>query len=178
MRVKFLYLFLALFLSGCLTSSGSVNNKTKDNKVFVVKKADLNGDMLIEIVTAEDQKDQVSKGRVAVMRKDKGEIGSFSVPGHFSNLELIELDMDGCKQIAVRSKDDSNRTYFTIHKLKNMNLVKIFEISSDSGIETEFDSTIPRIRVARNITKVDGSCQIKEIKWATWVWTGDRFIKE
>jgi hypothetical protein len=139
---------------------------------------DLNNDGLKEIVKIEDKFDTDQEFIITVMKQNKDEIDSFLIPGRFKKIEFIDLDGNGDKQIAIRYKDEIDYENLVIYKLKDESLFKIFSIGSAYGIDTEFNSTLPRIKVGRSRC-TQKNCYAGDVPdWEVWVWGGEKFIKE
>lgn len=139
---------------------------------------DIDNNGLKEIVRVDDKFDTEQNFTIVVMSQKKEEIDSFSAAGKFKKIELVDLSGDGSKQIAVQYKDTNDLYTVVIYKLKDNMLSRIFSVSSGYGVDTEFNSTLPRVKVGR-AKFLGGSSYASDIPdWEIWVWIGDRFVKE
>jgi hypothetical protein len=180
MKAKVLVsVILAVFLSGgCASAPVKFREDAKKNlKTYT---ADLNGDGNKEIVRVEDKFDTDSVSLITVEKQDKKKnaetIDSFSVFGKIRNFELIELNSDGQKQMAIYFDDRDKIPNLVIYQLLNNRLLKMFEVSSPYGIAANLGGGMPRIKIGRAPRNDNSPNRIPE--WESWVWGGERFIRE
>lgn len=172
-------IILALFLLNLAVIPAESKNSTAKNKSPKLYKLDLDKDGLKEIITVEDEFDAGQEFVITVMNQNKkDEIDSFSIQGRFKKIEFIDLDGDGYKQIAIRYKDEIGYENLAIYQLKDENLFKIFSVGSIYGIDTDFGSTLARVKVGRS--RCTGrNCYSGDVPdWEIWVWGGEKFIRE
>jgi hypothetical protein len=100
------------------------------------------------------------------------------LPGHFNKADFIDLNDNGEKQLVIYSDSNGNFANINIYKLKDDKLSKIFFASSNCDIETDFTSTIPRVKIgiSNNQTKDCSAGFIND--WETWIWSGEKFVRE
>jgi len=174
-----MFLFMAFLLSGCATTSTSKAGADKKLKTY---SGDLNGDGVKEIVESLDKFDTESVFVVTVKNQDKKKkttetLDTITVPGKLRKLELVEISGDNKKQIALFFDDKNNVSNIMLLGFQNNKLSKMFEASSKYGINSEFYPAVPRIKIGKApITGENSPNRVPE--WESWVWTGDKFIKE
>jgi len=175
MRLRFVCI-TALALS---ISSGCASvDKYKSAPTDKIYRADINGDNKDEIIRVKDKFDAQAKSEVEVLKKNKIQLGNFSVPGKVIKVDFIELSMGSCKHISVhyRNRDDSETV--NIYAFKDDSFRKIFTLSSNCGIETEYASALARIRAGKFICNGDVCSCTDANSGEMWIWTGDKFLRE
>jgi len=180
MKTKFLpILILAAFLSaGCETDQASSSGGSSVNKNYKPCLVDLNGDAVKEVVYIDEKSDCASGAVIRIKNRDQTEIDSLKVPGRFKNLKFIELNNDGQKQIAVYFEGENNFINLAIYQLKNDRLFKMFSAESEYGIDAEFGSAIPRIKIGKGRSE-NGEYSANYVSEVdTWIWDGTKFIKD
>ena len=162
-----------------LISSGCASmDKYKSEPADTLYQADINGDSKDEIIRVKDKFDTQSKTIIEVLKKNRIQIGSFSVPGRLEKIDFVELGIGPRKDISVHyiNKDDSQT--LSIYTLKDDKFRKIFTVSSNCGLETDYDSVLARIKVGKFICNGD-ICSCADVNnGEIWIWTGDKFLKE
>lgn len=168
--------FLTVFNSG--EAIAAKNKAEKKPKLFDVYKFDLDGDGKAEIIRVDNNKNPSANTRVVVLRRNRTEIGSFTVAGAFNKITLVDLNEDGHKQLAVFCSASDNFTNLAVYGFKNNKPLKVFAAGSSLGIEADFRSVLARIKVGR-VKKIEKGYAYTDIpEWDTWVWSGDKFILE
>ncbi len=175
MRIEFTVAFaLALFIScGCASI-----DKYKSDPADTVYKVDINGDNKGEIIRIKNKFDTQSETIIEVLKKNRIQIDSFSVPGALKKIDFIELGIGPQKHISVhyRNRDDSETV--NIYAFKNAKFRRIFTISSNCGVEANYDSVLARIKTGKFICDGD-ICSCTSIdNGEMWIWTGDKFLQE
>lgn len=179
--VQLIVLFLGIFLiSGCLTGDKNKNNANKNITTYT---SDLDGDLLPETIEVENRfaTDGNTVVKIIKGQKDKKaeeKTCSFVIPGHYSKVEFIDLNEDGLKQMAVYYDTKDAYTHLAIYRLKNNKVTKIFSTSSNCDIEADFSSLLARIKVGKSNDGSDDCAGGGSAYWETWVYTGEKFIKE
>ena len=141
-------------------------------------KFDLDGDKKIEVIHIEKASGQDGKTRIDITRKGSAEAYGFTVPGAFNKLEVIDLNEDGYRQLAVYSTGKDDQAHLAVYSFKDNKLSKVFAATSNCGIETDFRSVLGRIKVGRQRIVESGHSSTDIPEWDTWVWSGERFIRE
>lgn len=180
MKIKnTIYVILALFfLSGCLTA-----NKNKSDKNIETYRLDLDNDTMEELVEIQDRFAEhgdilVRITKAAKRKKAEPKIFNFTITGRFNKVEFTELGCDGLRQMLIYYDTAKNFTHLVIYKFKNDKVSQIFLADSNCDIETDFD-TVPRVKLGKNIEGgKDCSLITQGSEWETWVWDGERFVKE
>lgn len=181
MRNYLIWAIVAIvFSSGCLTADKTKNKEKKNIETYRV---DLDGDGTEELVEIEDR--YIKSGdtfmRITKVQKNRNVVAkeySLTIPGHFIRAEIIDLDTDNFKQMAIFYDTKDSRINIAIYKLKNNKLSKVFTTSSNCDIETDME-LVPRIKVAKSKTGGrDCSASLQGSDWETWAWSGEKFIKE
>jgi len=164
-----------LLLGGCATD-GQLKGGKKNIKIY---KADLDNDLMQEIIEVEDK--ALAGAVISLKRTDKHktEVASIKVPGRLTKTEFIDLKRDGYNQIAVYYDDfDNNTANLVIYKLKDSKLSKVSVFCGRCGIEGFFGSAIGRVKVGRP-KEGEVSCPSESAaEYDFWVWSGEKFIKE
>jgi hypothetical protein len=143
-----------------------------------VYKSDLDNDAKIEIISVDPASGAGKETRVTVTRRDHTNAGSFTVPGLFKKLEIIDLNEDGYKQIAVYSRGDDGSANLVIYSFKNNEFSRVFAAGSKHGIDTDFHSALGRVRIGRQRRVTNGPSYTDIPEWDVWVWSGEKFIRE
>jgi len=169
---------LFLLLAVLVVQPAEAKDKAALEKRPKIYKIDLDGDSKIEIIRIDAASLADKETRVVVKRKDSADMGSFAVPGIFNKLELIDLNEDGCKQIAVYCAGEANYTNLAIYSFKNNKLSRIFSAGSNCGMDTDFRSVLARIKIGRQRRIEKGNSYTDIPEWDVWVWSGERFIRE
>ena len=170
--------FLSVFLSaGCLTTGVK---KEKNDKIKTYSE-DLYGDMQKEIIEVEDKFDKEGKTQITVKKPGKKKeveiLDTTPVYGKVRKFELVDLDNSGQKRMAVIFDDSDNVPNIIIYKLQNNRLAKMFEAASIYGIDAELGACMPRVKIGKAPTQGTASPNLVP-EWDSWVWSGDKFIKE
>jgi hypothetical protein len=175
-RIIILFVLLFIFAG----QQASAKDKTSPDKSPKVYKFDLDGDGRMEIIRIENAASPDSKTQVNITRGTRADPDpiNFTVPGSFGRLEVIDLNEDGYKQMAVYSSGQDEYANLAVYSFKNGKPFKVFAAASNCGIETDFRSVLARIKVGRqrSIESSNSSTDIPE--WDAWVWTGEKFIRE
>jgi len=170
------FILMITLVASCLffnLPQAEAKNRTVGNKKAAQQTLDIDNDGLKEIVKVDDKFDTEQKFTIMVMSQKREEIDSFSAAGKFKKIELVDLSGDGSKQIAVQYKDLNDFYNLVIYKLKDSSLSKLFSVSSGYGVDTEFDSTLPRVKVGRAKYLGASSYSSEVPDWEIWVWIGD-----
>ena len=172
MKRRLLLIFAVFFLAGCATGRYKPDNP-KAKVVF----ADLNGDGADEIIERLDS-DSGAASEITVKSNTKGHetIDSFSVPGKIRAMNLGELNMDGQNWIAISFDSPDGASNFAVYELNDNKLSKVFYTASLYGIQTDFSSTLSRIRIGKKPRNPDSPNLVPD--WETWDWSGDRFVRQ
>jgi len=139
---------------------------------------DLNKDKKNEVVQFEDG---LNGGIVTVLSKDGDLVDKVAIPGHIRRVEAISLNKDNIKQILVWFETGDHYRSIAIYGLKDNELYEIFRNGSPTGIETNFESPLPSIRI--NIAKeannmVYSMPEAKSNDWQIWFWNGKEFLQQ
>ena len=184
MKIRFLLIvLLGIFLvGGCVTAPSKSEKKEGANKNIKTYTADLNGDGGKEIVETEDRFNADSVSVITVKKQVKKKkipetIDSVLVSGKIKKLDFIELIPDGGKKMAVYFDGKDNFSNIVIYQLQNDKLSMMFAASSLYGIDAQFAPNMPRIKIGKLPSRAKDSPNIVP-EWDTWVWTGDKFIKD
>ncbi|MEW5758795.1 MAG: hypothetical protein AB1755_04950 [Candidatus Omnitrophota bacterium] len=174
MRIINLFLIAVFLLFGCAASSGIRKDKKLDEKPKIYK-LDLDNDGTKEIIQVEDVIVTQGSTIVTIMTntKDRKELDRINIKD-FSEIEFIDLDRNGFKQIVIYTKDKENYYNLYIYSLKNKKLNEIFTISSPVGLDVNFKSCIPRIKAGIPKSEDGDNGPTYEV----WVWSGYKFIKD
>jgi hypothetical protein len=176
--MKFVLTGLMVLTALISTGHASSMDKYKSEPGDAIYQGDINGDNKDEIIRVKDKFDTQSKTIIEVLKKNKIQVGSFSVPGRMEKIDFVELGMGGQRYISAhyRSRDDSETV--AIYLFKDDKFRKIFSLDSNCGIETDYDSALARIKAGKFICNGD-ICSCTDIDGGQmWIWTGDKFLKE
>ncbi len=168
-----IFLLLAVFV----TQKAEAKNKAAPGNLPKVYKSDLDGDAKIEIIRVEGISGASKETKVIVARRDHIDVASFTVAGLFKKLEIIDLNMDNYKQIAVYSRGDDGSANLVIYSFKNNEFSRVFAASSKYGIDTDFNSALGRVRVGKQRRVTNDSSYTDIPEWDVWVWSGEKFIR-
>ncbi len=159
----------------------------------VSRSIDLDNNGTKELVVAQQQYETISEDSpllaseeiITVSGLDGEELGSFSMPDHMGELELVSLNNDGLKQIVARSYGGAHYTNIAIYGYKDGGLYKIFEDGSACGVDVYFDDSPPLIKVGRanwgakekteDGEEIDWS-YASEPLWQVYRWDGKQFV--
>jgi len=175
------FILIIAMAAACLFfgfSQGEAKTRTAGDKKSSQQVLDLDNNGLKEIVKIDDKSDTDQRFTVMVMSQKKEEIDSVSAAGKFKKIELVDLKGDDSKQIVVHYKDLDGFYNVVIYRLKDDTLIKIFSTKSSYGVDTEFDSTLPRIKVGKAKYSGGSGYSSDVPDWEVWVWMEDRFVKE
>jgi hypothetical protein len=178
MKNRFLnILIILIFLfCGCATLGNKVkdNRKKEDIQLYL---DDLDNDKIIESIEVYDKAQKHKEVSIAIAKHKKPRLASLTVPGTFKKIEIIDLNEDGFKQIALYYEEE-NENNLVIYNFKDGKLSKIFSLKNKCLIETDFTSMLARIKIGKpKPGESDCSLGYPE-EWETLVWTGEKFIKE
>lgn len=169
---------VALALALLISSGCASMDKYKSDPADAVYLADLNGDSRDEIVRVKDKFDTQSKTIIEVLRKNKMQLGSFSVPGRLEKIDFIELDISPRKGISVHYRNRDGSETVSIYTFGDGKFSTIFTVDSNCGIETDYSSVLARIKTGKFICSA-GICSCTDVNnGEMWIWTGDKFLKE
>jgi hypothetical protein len=169
-------LILFLVVPALLFAGSAVAGKPKADLRIKQYLVDLDGNGNRRVVEVEDKTATDSISVVSVKNKKKGEtIDSFSIPGKIRKIEFRPLHLGQQQRIIVHFDEKDGPSDLVIYQLKNEKLSKIFFASSAYGIETDFD-LVARVRIGKAPLHNKSPNLIPE--WDTWIWAGDKFIKE
>jgi len=148
-------------------------------------KVDLDNDAKEEVVTIEDKFETDFEGVVTVSSLDGSQSASFSMPDHIGEVEFIDLTKSGLKQIVAWSRGGMHYMNIAIYGYLYGKLYLLFQNGSACGIDTDFDTDRPVIKVGRanwgaKVITEDG----KEINWSyaseplwqVYAWNGEEFV--
>ncbi len=167
----------AAFFSGCITDGAGKNDDNRAHKKPEIYKLDLDNDGIKEITEIEKSIEPDKKSVITISSLRKERIDSLSIGGQLNKVDFIDLNEDGFKQIAVFYRDSQEQYNLAIYKMKNNQLLKLFSIASNCGIDTDFSTVLSRIKVCKN--GCAGEYYANNITdWDVWIWSGERFIKE
>ncbi|MCX5705687.1 MAG: hypothetical protein NTZ92_06500 [Candidatus Omnitrophica bacterium] len=178
-KVYFSILILAAFvLTGCASTP---KNTTPGFSTYT---ANLSGDGSMQIIDVQDNAEAgtgngidvtvYSKGR----GKEKTKIDGIELSGKLSKVDLIELNNDGQKQLAIYTRKEGNITNLVVYCLQNNILTKMFDSSSEFGIKIDSMGVIARIKIGKPQSRPQPNSPNCLNEWQTWVWAGDKFVKE
>lgn len=168
------------FFSGCAAVFHRKKKPAKD-ELPITQKFDLDGDRVKEVITAEEDKSGAEPGFILkIKRTNRNKVYTLAVPGRFISMGLIGLNLEEVdhKQIALSYRDLDDCENLAIYKLGNDRLTKIFGTKSICGIESDLRTALIRIRISKPVCDSDGCVCPDPPHWETWVWAGERFIKE
>lgn len=175
MRYAITLVLTVFLLAGCVTGRGSI----KDSLVY---KLDMNNDGVKEITEVKHDPLDSAKTTIVVNKLERAKlktlVDSFLVPGRFKKLEFVDLNEDGNKQIVVYYKNNDGYESLSIYKLKNDSLLKLFNIGSRCGLDTQFNSVLSRIKVCNSQYASGNNYFVDVASWESWVWSGEKFVKE
>ena len=166
--------FLAIFvLAGCASTP---KNTTPGFSTYT---ASLSGDGGMQIIDVQDKAEAgtgsgidvtvYSKGR----GKEKTKIDGIELSGKLSKVDLIELNSDGQKQLAIYTRIDGNMTNLVVYCLQNNILTKMFDTSSEFGIKIDSLGVITRIKIGKAQSRPQPNSPNCLNEWQSWVWAGD-----
>lgn len=137
--------FCLIFFSGCIKDS-------PEEQTYTI---DLDGDGRDEII-------RVKRLKVEVLNSSRRKLGDFEIFDYSDELEFVDLNKDGNKQIVVwtQGKEGYDKTLM-IYGLRNNRLYEILKIEVRGYIDTDFYSSSPAIKTG----------------WTTWIWDGERFVQ-
>lgn len=164
------------FFSGCITGGWNKDDNRVHKKPEIYK-LDLDNDGIKEVTEIEKSMESDKKSVITVSSLRKGRLDSFSVGGQLNKVDFIDLNEDGFKQIAVFYRDTQEKYNLDIYKMKSNQLLKLFSIASNCGIDTDFSTVLSRIRVCKNGCE-GGYYTNNTLNWEVWIWSGERFIRE
>lgn len=176
--IKRSLVIIFLLSSVFVAQNAEAKNKAALDNPPKVYKSDLDGDGKIEIISVENISGANKETKVTVAKRDHTDACSFTVPGIFKDLEIIDLDGDDYKQIAVYSKGDDGYTNLSIYSFKNNEFSRLFTAGSKYGINTDFHSALSRIRVGKQQKVTSGPSYTDIPEWDVWVWSGEKFTRE
>ena len=173
-----LRIILFILLSGFILSACSSMDKYKDEPTDVLHLADINGDDRPEIIRVKEKSGPEPKTIITVLKKNKLQMGSLSVPGKLEKIEFAELDLSPAKRISVIYTNKDGSQTLDIFSFKDDKFKKMFTIDSHCGIETDFSSILGRIKVGKFICNGDVCSCASVSDGEVWIWTGDKFLRE
>lgn len=178
MKIKYLIILTLAVLaaSGCASDDQFI----KGRKIVSISRQDLDNDGVEEIILAEDKSGTGLDVSIEIKRpkSKQKEVDSFSVPGRFRRIELIDLSAGGYKEIAVYYDGKDKFANLVIYNFKNEKLSKVFEVSSPCGVEADFSSVLGRVRVGKPASGYRDCSSRNTTDWDIWVWSGEKFIRE
>lgn len=165
---------LLLLLSFGFTSAAYAKEGNKNIQSYTT---DLGADSKSKIVEIEDKysTEGVFVLSVKERNKTKDVIDSLVISGKIIKLELADFDYDGFKKLVVHFDGPDKKENIVVYQLKNNKLYKIFSVTSEYGLDTDFQ-TIPKIRVGKASKHNNTSAFMPA--WDSWVWVGGKFVKE
>ena len=180
MKIKLMIpvVLAVLICAGCATT------QVNKNLGFSTYKADLNGDGGSEVVEVEDKSVSGNGSGAEIVAyekkgKEKKKIDSIAVPGKFTKVDFIQLNpSESQQQIAVYSKVEDNATNLVVYQLQNNIFSKMFDATSEYGIGLNNAGVITRIKIGKAQGKGSNNSPNRVNDWDSWVWTGDKFVKE
>ena len=140
-------------------------------------KVDLDKDGKPEIITSQDMYSAEEQGKVVIEDANNNIVGSFYVLDRLTRLEFVDLNKDGNKEIVAWSSRGALYNRVAIYRYKDGKLYKIFEEGSTVGIEADFDTKPPVIRIGRIRLDKEGRSYKRTPDWEIWVWDGKDFYK-
>jgi len=141
-------------------------------------KMDLDNDGIEEIITTEDRFNTYFEGVVTISGLNKNKLGDFAMPDHLTNIEFISLNNDSYKQVVAWSQGGAHYTNLSIYGYKDKRIYKLFENGSACGIETDFKSESPTIKIGKEQRDKEGWSYVDEPDWEIWNWDGKEFHNE
>ncbi len=172
MKLKIALTFIsAIFLLlGCRTWQQKESKETKDN--ISKYTLDLNEDGIKEVIEVEDKFELDSESVICVYitgkEKQTKKINAFSVPGKVTDISFIDLDGNGVKEICVFYSGKDAAFNIAIYSFEGSGFRNIFSAQSQYGIETDFDASVPRIRLSKG----------PSADYEVWVWARTKFVRE
>lgn len=178
MKIRFLNssIFLTLLVCGCVT----LGTATKDGRLkedIQLYVADLDNDQIPESIEVYDKGRKHSDVEITVAKPKKPKLASITAPGVFNKIEIIDLNEDGYKQLALYYEDDS-KANLVIYNFKDNKLTETFSIKNECIIETDFSSVLARIKLGKPKPGQSDCLTVYPEEWQTLVWTGEKFLKE
>lgn len=171
--------FLGIFaLAGCASAP---KNTTPGFSTYT---ASLSGDGAMQIIDVQDKAEAGTGSGVDITvynkgrDKEKTKIDSISLPGRFSKLDLLELNVDGQKQLAIYTRIEGNVTNLVIYCLQNNILTKMFDSSSEFGIKIDSMGVITHVRIGKAQSRPQPNSPNCFNEWQSWVWAREKFVKE
>jgi len=180
MKSKFAALaLLALLSAGLISASDAQAANKKIDQNTKIYYADLNGDGRKEMIEIEDRSAKDAVFILSVGNRNRNKtmdlIDGLVISGKIRKIELVDLNDDGQMQIVVYFDDLERVSNIIVYQLKNNKLYKIFSAASEYGVAAEFE-TIPRIKVGKPSKYNNSSNFLPD--WDSWVWLGDKFVKD
>jgi len=177
MKIKFIIVLvlLSLITAGYASDDEVKPRKTKNPNITLYY-ADLLGagsNMLVE-VEYKSLPEPVTEVRAKINKKSEI-IDSFSIPGKIRNILFKEFNFDRKQRIIITFDGKNNISNIVIYQFNDGKLTKIFFASSAFGIETDFRAA-SRVKIGKSLQPEDSPNCIPD--WDTWIWIGDKFIKE
>lgn len=171
--------FLGIFaLAGCASAPKDITPG------FSTYTASLSGEGAMQIIDVQDKAEAGSGSGIDIVvykkgkGKEKTKIDSIELPGKLSKLDLIELNADGQKQLAIYTRSGGNVTNLVVYCLQNNILTKMFDSSSEFGIKIDSLGVITRIKIGKAQSRPQPNSPNCLNEWQSWVWTGSKFVKE
>lgn len=174
-------LILAFFLSSCITIAK--NPPVKKGKFPQIYIFDLDNDLKKEIITIEKSPDPEPKYTINIARRESkkliNDVTSLAVPGDFEDIDFSDLNEDSTLQMALYYKSKKGFTNLVIYKLKNDKIIKLYASGDCCDVYAEFASVLGRVKLNRPKCEGSQDCSCEHMpEWETWVWAGEKFIKE
>lgn len=156
-------------------------------------KVDLDNDSKKEIIVVQRLFETISEdslplqinSNITIFKPDGGKVDSFSMPDRMGEVEFVSLNNDGFKQIVAWSDGGMHYTNIAIYGYKDGKMYRVFENGSACGVETDFKTKKPTIRIGRanwgaKVKTEDGEeinwSYASEPLWQVYVWDGKDFI--
>ena len=178
-KLYFGAIFLALFaFVGCASTP---KNTTPGFSTYM---ASLSGDGGMQIIDVQDKAEAGTGSGIDVIvyskgkGKEKTKIDGIELSGKLTKVDLIELNNDGQKQLAIYIRKDGNMTNLVVYCLQNNILTKMFDTSSEFGIKIDSMGVITRIKIGKPQSGQQLNSPNCLNEWQSWFWSGDKFVKE
>ncbi|MBN2483978.1 MAG: hypothetical protein JXD21_07255 [Candidatus Omnitrophica bacterium] len=146
---------------------------------------DLDGDGGTETITVHqvygtftDAPPYAKEGIVTVYDPDTEKAHTFSMAEHMGKVEFVSLNKDAAHQIVAWSQSGMHYTNLAVYGYKDDELYKIFETGSGCGIETDFQSNPPTIKIGVPKFDEEGWSYADEPAWEIYTWNGKTFVNE
>ena len=177
-------LFSCVVILALFAFAGCASTPKNTTPGFSTYSANLFGDGSMQIIDVQDKAEAGTGSGIDVTvynkgrGKEKTKVDGLEFSGKLTKLDLIELNNDSQKQLAIYTRESGNVTNLKIYCLQNNILTKMFDSSSEFGIKIDSMGVITRIKIGKPQSRPQPNSPNCLNDWQNWVWAGDKFVKE